>query len=190
MWTWPIALLLIEFLMVSDAHQVMSHDWLCICPSADTASEGNLSGDPCCFLLNTSMPGGFGGGGRDTSAPEAAEAGVLVLPAQSRAGVTRREFEVGPLVTPELHHKPWWSWELPGKEHGIGVKVMVWLGLSWWLRSKESAYNVGDVCSIPGSARFPGGGNGNLLRYSCLEYPHGQRSLVAPVHGSQRVRHD
>ena len=24
----------------------------------------------------------------------------------------------------------------------------------------------------------PGGGNGNPLQYSCLEYPHGQRSLV------------
>ena len=27
----------------------------------------------------------------------------------------------------------------------------------------------GDVGSIPGSGRFPGGGNGNPLQYSCLE---------------------
>ena len=27
----------------------------------------------------------------------------------------------------------------------------------------------GDVGSIPGSGRFPGGGNGNSLQYSCLE---------------------
>ena len=29
----------------------------------------------------------------------------------------------------------------------------------------------GDVGSIPGSGRFPGGGNGNTLQYSCLENP-------------------
>ena len=35
-----------------------------------------------------------------------------------------------------------------------------------------------DVGSIPGSKRSPGGGHGSLLQYSCLESPHGQRSLV------------
>ena len=35
-----------------------------------------------------------------------------------------------------------------------------------------------DVCSIPGSGRLPGGGHGNPLQCSCLENPHGQRSLV------------
>ena len=32
--------------------------------------------------------------------------------------------------------------------------------------------------SIPGLGRSPGGGHGNPLQYSCLENPHGQRSLV------------
>ena len=32
--------------------------------------------------------------------------------------------------------------------------------------------------SIHGSGRSPGGGHGNPLQYSCLENPHGQRSLV------------
>ena len=32
--------------------------------------------------------------------------------------------------------------------------------------------------SIPGLGRSPGGGYGNPLQYSCLENPHGQRSLV------------
>ena len=32
--------------------------------------------------------------------------------------------------------------------------------------------------SYPGSGRSPGGGHGNSLQYSCLENPHGQRSLV------------
>ena len=43
---------------------------------------------------------------------------------------------------------------------------------------KESACSVGDLGSIPGLGRFPGGGHGNPLQYSCLENPHGQRSLV------------
>ena len=37
-----------------------------------------------------------------------------------------------------------------------------------------TAGDAGDVGSIPGS----GGGNGNPLQYSCLENPHGQRSLA------------
>ena len=50
------------------------------------------------------------------------------------------------------------------------------------------ARNVG---LIPGSGRFPGGGNGNPLQYSCLENPQwteepgGLQSM-----GSQRVGHD
>ena len=43
---------------------------------------------------------------------------------------------------------------------------------------KEFACNAGDPGSIPGSGRSPGGGHGNPLQYSCLENPHGQRSLV------------
>ena len=31
---------------------------------------------------------------------------------------------------------------------------------------------------IPGLGRSPGGGHGNPLKYSCLENPHGQRSLA------------
>ena len=37
--------------------------------------------------------------------------------------------------------------------------------------SKASAYNVGDLGSIPGLERSPGEGNGNALQYSCLENP-------------------
>jgi len=43
---------------------------------------------------------------------------------------------------------------------------------------KKSACNVGDLGSIPGLGRSPGGGDGNLLQYSYLENPHGQRSLA------------
>ena len=35
-----------------------------------------------------------------------------------------------------------------------------------------------DMSSIPGLGRSPGGGNGTLFQYSCLENAHGQRSLA------------
>ena len=43
---------------------------------------------------------------------------------------------------------------------------------------KESACNVEFLGSIPGLERSPGRGHGNLLQYSYLENPHGQRSLA------------
>ena len=42
----------------------------------------------------------------------------------------------------------------------------------------KSACNVGDLGSIPGLERSPEGGLGNPVKYSCLENPHGQRSLT------------
>ena len=44
---------------------------------------------------------------------------------------------------------------------------------------KELTCNAGDLGSIPGLGRAPGGGHGNPFQYSCLENPHGQRSLVS-----------
>ena len=41
---------------------------------------------------------------------------------------------------------------------------------------KASAYNAGDLGSIPGSGRSPGEGNGNPLQYSCLENPMDRRA--------------
>ena len=43
---------------------------------------------------------------------------------------------------------------------------------------KESTCTAGDLGSIPGLGRSPGGGHGNPLQHSCLENPHGQGSLV------------
>ena len=37
---------------------------------------------------------------------------------------------------------------------------------------------MGGLGLIPEFGRSPGGGHGNPLQYSCLENPHGQRSLV------------
>ena len=47
---------------------------------------------------------------------------------------------------------------------------------------KASAWNAGDLGSIPGSGRSPGEGNGNPLQYSCLENPTDRRAWWAIVH--------
>ena len=41
-----------------------------------------------------------------------------------------------------------------------------------------NAGNLRDTDSVSGSGRSPGGRHGNRLQYSCLENPHGQRSLA------------
>ena len=43
---------------------------------------------------------------------------------------------------------------------------------------KKSVSNAGDLGSVPGLGRSPGGGYSNSLQYSCLENPHGLRSLA------------
>ena len=46
---------------------------------------------------------------------------------------------------------------------------------------KEAACNAGDtgdMGSISGLGRSPGEGHSNPVQYSCLENPHGQRSLA------------
>jgi len=48
---------------------------------------------------------------------------------------------------------------------------------------KESACNAGDLVSVPGSGRSPGGGSGNPLQYSCLENPVAIGTWWAAVHG-------
>ena len=50
----------------------------------------------------------------------------------------------------------------------------VFLGFPGGSAGKESACNVGDLGSIPGSGRSPGGEHGNPLQYSCLENPMGR----------------
>ena len=53
------------------------------------------------------------------------------------------------------------------------------LGFPGGSDSKESACYVGDLGLIPELGRSPGGGHGNPLQYSCLENPHGLRSLAS-----------
>ena len=46
-----------------------------------------------------------------------------------------------------------------------------------------SARDARDLGLIPGLGRSPGGGNGNLLQYSCLENPMDRGARQAAVHG-------
>ena len=55
---------------------------------------------------------------------------------------------------------------------------------------KTSAYNAGDLGSIPGLGRSPREGNGNPLQYSYLEIPWMEEPGRLQSMGSQRVRHD
>ena len=48
---------------------------------------------------------------------------------------------------------------------------------------KESACNVRDPGSIPGSGRLPGEGNGYPVQYSCLENVMDRGAWQATTHG-------
>ena len=51
-----------------------------------------------------------------------------------------------------------------------------------------NAGDTEDVCSVPGSGRSPGGGNGNPLQYSCLGNPMDRGALLATVHSVAKSR--
>ena len=77
-----------------------------------------------------------------------------------------------------LYFSPlWW------KGYLFFVLVLQGLGLPWWLSSKESACNAGDLGSIPGLGRSPGEGNGNppqwflAWRIPWTEEPGGLKSM-------------
>ena len=59
-------------------------------------------------------------------------------------------------------------------------KILRWFvpGFPSGSDSKDSACNAGDQGLIPVLGTSPGEGNGHPLQYSCLENPHGLRSLV------------
>ena len=60
---------------------------------------------------------------------------------------------------------------------------MIFLGFPDSSDGKESAWNAGDLGSIPGSERSPGERNGNPLQCSCLENSMDREALWATVHG-------
>ena len=64
----------------------------------------------------------------------------------------------------------------------ISLFITAW-GFPGGSDCKESAYNAGDLGSIPGLGRSPGEGHGNPLKYSCLENPMDRGALRAIVRG-------
>ena len=74
------------------------------------------------------------------------------------------------------------TWEAPKNSCWTQSSIWYCLKAPWGFPGgsdgKESAHNVGDLGSIPGLGRSLKGGRGNPLQHSCLENPHGQRSLT------------
>ena len=82
------------------------------------------------------------------------------------------------LISTVPHRRPWfysWVGKTPWRRDRLPTPVS--LGFPCGSAGKESACNAGDLGLVPGLGRSPGGGHGNPLHYSCLENPHGQRSL-------------
>ena len=80
--------------------------------------------------------------------------------------------------------------EQPGRLQSMGPQVQtrpskfhVSLGFSGASDGKESACSMEKLCSVPGSGRSLGEGNGNPLQYSCLENPMDGGAWWATVHG-------
>ena len=64
--------------------------------------------------------------------------------------------------------------------HAINLYTYVYHIVSWAVKNPPAS--AGDADWIPGSGRSLGGGNGNLLQYSCLENPVDREAWWATVH--------
>ena len=73
---------------------------------------------------------------------------------------------------------------IPGSGGSPGEGIIYPLQYSWaslvaqMVKNPPAMWETWDVGLIPGLGRSPGGGHDNPLQYSCLETPHGQRSLA------------
>ena len=98
----------------------------------------------------------------------------FMLPSDQLAilcSISKKEFSFYPLALLEL-----WACNLHSlcflKLNSLQPSVFL-LGFPGGSDGKESTCNAGELGSIPGLGRSPGGGHGNPLQYSCLENPHG-----------------
>ena len=117
----------------------------------------------------------------------ARHAGGLAQPAQPG----RRQRELSALIAQERKGR------LPGVRtlffhlsqtvRMLGVRVcfgdICEIGLPSWYQVKNPPTKAGDVGSIPGSGRCPGGGNGKPLWYSCLGNAIDRGAWRDAVHG-------
>ena len=78
------------------------------------------------------------------------------------------------------HRQAWSLWDFEFVTSALGLSVLSFPGGAM---VKNLLLNTGDAGSIPGSGRFPGGGNGKPLQYSCLEDPMDKGAWKATVHG-------
>ena len=51
------------------------------------------------------------------------------------------------------------------------------------VKNPPTSADVGDIDSVPGLGRSPGGGNGNPHQYCCLGNPMDRGAWLATVHG-------
>ena len=72
--------------------------------------------------------------------------------------------------------------------HHYNVDFIVFMGFPGGSDGKASAYNAGDLGSIPGSGRSPAEGNDCPLHYSGLENPMDRGAWWAAVHGVAKSR--
>ena len=82
-----------------------------------------------------------------------------------------------PWFSPRVRKIPWRRDRLP---------TPVFMGFPGGSDCTESACNAGDLGLIPGLGKDPRRGHGNPLQYSCLENPHGKRSLVGYSPGGHK----
>ena len=73
------------------------------------------------------------------------------------------------------------------------IHTIYYEGFPGGVSGKELPANAGDIrdmCSIPGSGRSPGGGNGNPLQYFCLENSMDRGAWRAAVmgHAQSQIR--
>ena len=108
-----------------------------------------------------------------------------------------QEVQVTPVRELRFPHASWSNLPSP-PTHNIKYRnSIVSRGFPGGSDGKESTSQAGDLGSIPGLGRFPRGGHGNLLQYSCLENPMDRAAWWATVHGVAKsrtglksVRHD
>ena len=67
------------------------------------------------------------------------------------------------------------------------ISLSLYLGFLGGSEVKNPPANAGDMGLIPVLGRSPGGGNGNLLQYSCLGNPMDRRAWRTMVHGLAEV---
>ena len=101
---------------------------------------------------------------------------IEYLPVQKSGCLLRHTKSNGNFKTCEQETKN--KWKRGGqfvKDVKARICIIIYLkhfeGFPGGSEVKASAWNAGDLGSIPGSGRSPGERNGNPLQYSCLENP-------------------